>query len=289
MQRRLTEAQCWAIFNQLFPHGLADASLLQELAPEGWERSPLVRAFHPTPEQLYEEAVRIHANIQSFLAPRGLPRENPPPTLEEVRRSHRDEPVRPREECADMLGRCLWDIFSDNHEALTTERWLVDLGSFRASAGFIADFCNRVEGPERLAIGGRDYMDFYMGTAWIARRADLTPVYALIFRRMKSLGLDWRYVHPRLEIVELSGLRESLEGGDKPEWMGYDPSRAFARELEERKRQQGLTELRESLDAAYQESIEEARKNPPPRTVHAYCQVYGRWPEGWPPTATEHS
>ena len=132
-------------------------------------------------------------------------------------------------------------------------------------------------------LGPKDYMDFYMGTTVVGHRADLTPVYALIFRRLKGLGLDWRYVHPRLHIVDLSGLREALEHGDAPEWVGYDPSEAFAREHEERKRQQELAELRESLDAAYRESIEEARRNPPPPNVQAYRQVYGRWPDGWPP------
>jgi hypothetical protein len=283
MENRLTEAQCWTLFTRLFPRGLGDPSLLAELAPAGWEYSPLLRVYHPTIEQLYEESVRIHANIRRLRAPGGQVRDDPPPTLEAVRGSHRDEPVRPREECADLLGRSLWDIFSDNHEVFTSEGLLVDLGSFRSSAGFIADFYSRCQGPEGLVLGGRDYMDFYMGTIWVARRADLTPVYALLFRRMRSLGLDWRYVHPRLYLVDLSGLRESLESGDKPEWVGYDPSRAVAREIEERKRQQELAELQESLDEGYRESIEEARRSPPPRTVQAYRQVYDRWPAGWPP------
>lgn len=174
MERRLTEAQCWALFNRLFPDGLAGATLLRELAPEGWERSPLLRVYHPTLEQLYEESVRIHANIQSLLPTRGKPREDPPPSREEVRSSYREEPVCPGEECADLLGRCLWDIFSDGYEVFTHEGFLVDLGSFRASAAFIADFCNRVVGPEGTALGAKDYMDFYMGTAVVGHRADLT-------------------------------------------------------------------------------------------------------------------
>lgn len=283
MERRLTEAQCWALFNQLFPDGLADASLLRELSPEGWERSPFVRVYHPTLDQLYEESVRIHANIQSLLTPRGQPREDPPPSLEEVRSSYQHEPVRPREECADLLGRCLWDIFSDGHEVFTNEGSLVDLGSFRASAGFIAEFFNRSVAAEGAGLGVKDYIDFYMGTAPVGQRADLTPVYGLIFRRLKALGLDWRYVHPRLHLMDLSGLREALQSGDKPEWIGYDPSRAVAREQEERRRERQLAELRESLDKAYRESIQEARRNRPPRIVEAYRQVYGRWPDGWPP------
>jgi hypothetical protein len=32
-------------------------------------------------------------------------------------------------------------------------------------------------------------MRFYMETIWISRRADLTPVYAMIFRRLKAVEL----------------------------------------------------------------------------------------------------
>ncbi|HET8580504.1 MAG TPA: hypothetical protein VFL31_05855, partial [Nitrospiraceae bacterium] len=130
MARRLTETQCWELFVQLFPQGLADASVLQELAPEGWERSALAQVFHPTPEQLYQEAMRIHANIQDLFAPSGLRSEDPPPSLEEIRSSYQHEPIRPGEESADLLGRCLWDIFSNGHEVITNEGVLEDLGSF---------------------------------------------------------------------------------------------------------------------------------------------------------------
>lgn len=35
-----------------------------------------------------------------------------------------------------------------------------------------------------------DYLRFYMGTIWIGRRADLAPVYAMIFSRLKAEGAD---------------------------------------------------------------------------------------------------
>jgi len=35
--------------------------------------------------------------------------------------------------------------------------------------------------------------DFIMGGFWVSERADLTPVYELIFRRLKVQSLDWRY------------------------------------------------------------------------------------------------
>jgi hypothetical protein len=48
-----------------------------------------------------------------------------------------------------------------------------------------------------------DYLRFYMGTIWISRRADLTPVYAMIFRRLRVLGADWEYHFPQLYLTEL--------------------------------------------------------------------------------------
>jgi hypothetical protein len=286
MENRLTEAQCWELLIQLFPDGLEDSALIEELAPEGWERSPLRHVFHPTVEQVYEEAVRIHTNVQKVLPAGARMQETAPPSFEEIRREYREEPIRPREECATVVGLCLWDIFSENHEVYTAGGVLVDLGSFRGAAGFIADFRNRhgrsAEGIRRAM----NYMDFYMGTAFVGRRADLVQVYELIFRRLKRLGLDWRYVHPRLGLVDFGSLDEHEESSGKPDWLGYDPSKAIARELESKRRQREVAELRESLDMAYRESVREARKNPPPRTVQAYRHVYGRWPSGWPPEET---
>lgn len=283
MEQRLTEEQSWNLLTQLFPNGLEDSALIQELAPEGWEESPLRHVFHPTVEHAYAEAVRIHTNIQRLFPAGARTHETAPPSFDEIRRQYREGPVRSREECADLVGLCLWDIFSDNHEVFTAEGVLVDLGSFRGAAGSIADFRNMGSDSGGGARGAWDYVDFYMGTALMGHRADLTPVYELIFRRMKRLGLDWRYVHPRLGIVELGSLDDFQERSDKPDWLGYDPSKAFAREQERKERRQVIAELQELLDRAYRESVEEARRKPPPRTVQAYRHIYGHWPEGWPP------
>lgn len=285
MEQRLAEEQSWNLLTQLFLNGLEDSALIQELAPEGWEGSPLWRVFHPTVEQVYAETVRIHTNIQKLLPAGARIQETAPPSFDEICRQQREEPVRPREECADLLGLCLWDIFSDNHEVFTAEGVLVDLGSFRGAAGFIADFRKMGSESGDDPRWTWDYMDFYTGTALVGHRADLTPVYELIFGRMKRLGLKWRYVHPRLGIAELDSPEDFQECSEKPDWLGYDPSKAFAREQERKQRRQEVAELHELLDRAYRESVEEARKNPPPRTVQAYRHIYGHWPEGWPPGA----
>jgi hypothetical protein len=157
---------------------------------------------------------------------------------------------------------------------------VLDLGSFRASGGFLADILNRQLGTREY-----DYLDFYMGSSWLAGRADLSPVYQMIFRRMRKRNLDWVYHFPRLMLVDLRPLTAALKEADGPEWEGYDPSAALAKQGEESQRDQEIAELRQSLDEAHHDSVEAARNAPPPATVRAYEEVYGGLPKGWPPIA----
>ena len=50
-----TDTECEATFAELFPQGFAGQDVLDQLAPEGWEDSPLVATFHPSLEQVYQE------------------------------------------------------------------------------------------------------------------------------------------------------------------------------------------------------------------------------------------
>jgi hypothetical protein len=325
---RYRPTECEAEFEQLFPHGFAGPDVVEELAPEGWEHSPLRAVFHPSPEQVYEESLRVHRNLQNLRRPDD-PRPVPPePTREEVTRDFQERPVEPAREVGELVGMCLWDIFSDNHDVVAPDGRVLDIGSFRAAGGFLAELLNRQTGkestpdlttaqdlqrlaellnrqaeeaPDRAALDespffaefvkrqaekeGYDYIDFYMGTAWVAQRADLTPVYRMIFRRLRQRRLDWVYQFPRLYLVDLRPLQEALEPRDQPEWVNYSPSEALAKEAEAQEREQQLAELRESLDEGHREAVEQAAEGPPPRTVQAYRAVYGRWPRGWPPVA----
>ena len=240
---RYTEQECLALLERMFPNGLDGEDVLRELAPAGWASSPLLAVVHPSVERRYEEAVRIHRNLRSLLPPERRS-ERPDPTLEEIRAEHREQPVDPPKECRELMAECLWDIFSDNHEVVAADGRVVDLGSFRGSAGLLADFVNRrLQQPPSAPShrsdlsdlsGPYDYMDFYMGTIWVGGRADLTPVYEMIFRRLKALGLDWVYHFPRLSLVDMRPLLETLKkpGEEEPEWASYNPSEALAAEQE---------------------------------------------------------
>lgn len=273
-----SEVELVTEFERLFPQGFAGPDALRELAPAGWKTSPLAAVFHPTPAQLFEETLRVHRNLLSLRKPDD-PRPVPPaPTLEEAAREFREHPVETEVEVRELVGQCLWDVFSDGHEVVGSDGRLLDLGSFRASGGFLADLLNRQTGGEQY-----DYLSFYMGTIWVAGRADLAPVYRMIFRRLRSRGLDWVYHFPRLQAVDMRPLKAALDRKDEPEWTNYDPSEALAKEEAERERDTNLAELRESLDEGYREAIDESLEGPPPTTVRAYEAVYGGLPRGWPP------
>lgn len=278
-ENRYSDAELWAEFERLFPQGFAGADVLAELAPDGWENSPLLAVSHPSLKQCYQEAVDSHRNLCSLRRPddtRPLPAE---PTWEEVAGEYKQTPVETNREIRELVGQCLWDVFSDSHEVIAADGRLLDLGSFRCSGDFLAEVLNRQIGERRYG-----YLDFYLGAIWIAQRADLTPVYAMIFRRLNRRDLDWIYHFPRLYAIDLRPLNAALGQANEPEWLNYSPSEALAKEQEEQERDRELAEFRESLDEGYREAVAEALKHSPPPTVRAYEAVYGRFPAGWPPT-----
>jgi hypothetical protein len=298
-----TEAECEAEFRRLFPNGLAGEDVLAEIAPEGWAKSPLISAFHPTLDQAYEEAVAFHENLANL--PWGKPKEGkeerPAPTREEIAAEFRETPIEPRHECAQLVGECVWDVFSDSHEVIGPDRRVLDLGSFRSSAGFIADFAKpdlksmepldlpeefQIKLPEGFPPFDMSYMQFYMGSTRTSARTDLTPIYRMIFRRLKARGHDWVYHFPQIHLVDMRPLKEQMDQeSGKEEFESYDPSAAFGKEEEDAEHDRDLTEMREKLAEGHREAIEESRHRPPPRTVLAYQLVYGHFPSGWPPVA----
>jgi acyl-CoA reductase-like NAD-dependent aldehyde dehydrogenase len=104
-------------------------------------------------------------------------------------------------------------------------------------------------------------MRFYMGTIWISRRADLMPVYAMIFRRLKAAGADWVYHFPEIGIVELARADDVDKAG-----AAYSVSQAAVAELEAQKRRAEVERFRAELREANARAREEALDRPPPAT-----------------------
>lgn len=132
--KRLTDRELHTFFDRLFSHGFAGADVLGAIAPEGWERSPLLACFHPSVEQLFEERVTVHRNLEAWrqLGSRrkGTAALDPRPefTLEDVRREYEMSPVNEPDEVTELVGLCLWDIFSDNHDVIAPDGRLADIG-----------------------------------------------------------------------------------------------------------------------------------------------------------------
>ncbi len=278
---RLTDAESHALFDRLFPHGFAGADVLEEIAPEGWERSRLLECFHPSVERVFEERVAMHHNLEELGRTRS-PRDGaagdvsfPEPTLDDVRREYEPHPVHQDEELTDLVGLCLWDIFSDNHDVIAADGRVVDIGSFRGAGGFLDE---HVHG-DRDRLGEGDYLRFYLGTIWIAGRADLSPLYTMIFRRLRTLSADWAYHFPELGLVEFAPLDDGVE---QPP-TSYSVSDGAVAELNAQQRRADVQRVRADMAEMNARAREEAMDRPPPATVRAYRQVYGRDPRGWPP------
>jgi len=255
--------------------------VVDEVAAEGWQQSPLLACFHPSVQQVFKESVQLQRNVQALRdawRPRDASRPDvaplAEPTLEQIRSEHRPDPAKPHDEVTDPVGLCLWDVFSDNHEVIAADGRSVDIGSFRGASAFLDEHLTGGQDSGREG----DYMRFYLGTVWIARRADLTPFYAMIFRRLRSLGADWVYHFPELYVTELA----ASEPGTAQS-TSYSVSQSAAAELSAQQRQAGSTRLCAQIEKMNASAREEAMDEQPPATVRAYRQVYGRDPRGWPP------
>jgi hypothetical protein len=81
----------------------------------------------------------MHRNINSLRRPDDSHPVPPEPTRDEIAGEHLQLPVEMEREVRELVGQCLWDMFSDGHEVVGPAGRVLDLGSLRASGGFLAD------------------------------------------------------------------------------------------------------------------------------------------------------
>lgn len=157
------------------------------------------------------------------------------------------------DELIEVVGCCVWDIVSKNHQVTDTNGQHVSLGSFREAGEAIAEF---VEQHAPGGARGWDYMDFYLGTRWPRPPADVAPlylaIYTHIFERMRAAGFDWRYHSPHATIMQV------------PESPAPLPPEVRA--------------LGQALDEIYRKA--EGTPDDPVPIIAAYRSVYGKLPAG---------
>jgi hypothetical protein len=129
---------------------------------------------------------------------------------------------------------------------------------------------------ERPEVQKKDDARFYWGMERISARADPTRVYVMIFRRLRSVGADWVCDAGGIGLVDFDSWREA-----PAPVIRYRPTAAVAADSKEREREAELEHCAELADSNTG-APEETRDRPPPATVRAYRQVYGRDPRGWP-------
>ena len=234
----LNEQESIDLLERIFPTGLRSADLLNALCLEGWQNSSLKALFEDAPETSREEA-------------------------DVAKLGH-------------LIGSCLWDILSDNHDLLLADGRVVHLGSFRAAGGVISDFL--ATDSAMVFRSGEGYLEFYMGTWAIKNRTVLKPIYRRIFSRLRGCGVGWKYSFPRLQVIRLERHEDQEE-----HFENYDPSATFAAEQKEREENEQHARIQAEFEKLHWENIELARSSPPPETVQAYFEVFGKWPLGWPP------
>lgn len=173
-----------------------------------------------------------------------------------------------------LIGITIWDIFSNNHEVISPNNKVYDIGSWRGSGSTISEIINN-NFKENESYG---YLDFYMGSFYqIESEINLKEIYKEVFKILKNLGCDWNYSYPRIYMVDFRDTKE--EGQDN---LFYDPNKAIEKELEEKKENEKLQELQNLLDEDFEKRLKKSREEPLPDIILAYKDVYGCLPKGSP-------
>jgi hypothetical protein len=176
--------------------------LLNEVAPNGFNNSFLVNVYHPNPEQQYKEY--RHSQLRLIQIQRTMKKPvnvESTKSFKEFTTEFESTPVDEQYEIVSIFGDCIWNVFSNNHTVFNENFESYDFGSWRCSGGFIADVINKLQLVPEKPFG---YMDFYMGNAFTEHRADLTPLYKFIFKKLKAKNLDWEFSFPQMGLVNFN-------------------------------------------------------------------------------------
>ena len=263
----VTDIEINELLNRIFDNS---KTLLASIAPNGWRFSAYVNFFHPTPQQQYEDAKALRERLNK-LAKNQTPIESINP--DQYQQDNLDN-ISETEEFEYVLGLAVYDIFSNNHEVYNNDSQVYDLGSFRGSGDFIADFLNNKNPVNK----NYDYLDFYMGSIWIENRANLLPFYEYIFQILKDKKCDWHYCFPRLYLFDF----QNKETDEVETPLDYKPEKSITNEIERINKKNETEKLQSELDSSFQKGYEDAKYEPLIPIVQAYKNIYKRLPKGHP-------
>ena len=162
---------------------------------------------------------------------------------------------------AGFLGDSFWAVFSNNHSVyLIDEEIEFDIGSFRGSGSFIAEFLESENSELQFS-----YIDFYMGH--FGESNGTGKSYEYIFKRLNENGFDWFYAYPELGIVDFT-----RPENDKPK--EYNPNKSVEDEINK----QCFLKI---IDEINEETFNKIQNSPLSGIIKAYIKVFNKYPEGW--------
>ncbi len=164
----------------------------------------------------------------------------------------------------ELYSNCVWDIFSGNNKVIQKGH-KVDLGTWRASAQFIADFVNHYCHVDKVF----NSSDFYCGNIDDSFREAYLPIYELIFQRLKIAECDWVID----EEITMSMDAEFGEEMEQTEVMKVKESTLLAALAENMNKEQ-LKRVEKELQAEEQKNTQKDL----PAVVLAYVNIYGTMP-----------
>jgi len=192
-ERWVSEKKVWKMFLKLFPNGLTSKEIFKALIPNGLKNSTFVLCYHPTDEIYYRQHIECTKNTSHLdvLCSEKLNEPvKPKPILdyETVIKENKPTRIQTKLEMAQILGDCIWDVFSGNNEVFSNNGWIYHLGSWRGTGSFLSDYIKKFDSLHF------DYMNFYMGTQGMnvyPKEVEFEKIYLYIFKLLKKNKLDW--------------------------------------------------------------------------------------------------
>jgi hypothetical protein len=252
----LNEAEVEAFFNALFPYGIVGNDVLNEFGPGlKWEfptwRS-LARSLFTLLPGSWQPRFSIEISNTKYESRNRL----------DSRVLRAERPA-----LAMHVAQCLWDVFSDNNQVITSDgRGVADWG-FRGWSHFMNEQIAKTIGQWRE----ENYFYFAMGDYQHSHVYDVNEIYLMIFRRLKAHGADWLYNPPESFLMTVGATDETVNASRSGRRLCPEEE-AVIKELQA---------MRESVPGMNQGLRGTWASIPPPPPVAAYQSIFGGDPRGW--------
>lgn len=258
--------------------------LIEELTPEGWDKSAYHALFHLDArehffEQLYHRVIDHNFELQygtdSRVRKTGVLSDNPTDqeiwevlkTIGSIDTSHEKKSYSPELELASLLSETLVMISRSLYfQSKDSDYWLeVHPEVTKNAAAIVARDLGIFEGLSYM-----QFPNIYWYKRMLIRKIKWLPLMKIVIRAFQKT--EYSLVYLDLELMEIID-----------NCLNEDPSNKIPYYKDMTHYQLGIT-----TDIGIDETFVSAAKELPAESVVAYFDVYGDWPPGYPPTKEEY-